>query len=47
MFFTHFQDGNPGKPGSFPKRMLLDSDYPPELIRKRAGESDQTAKKFV
>jgi hypothetical protein len=35
------------KPGSFPKRMLLDSDYPPELIRKRAGESDQSAKKFV
>ena len=35
------------KPGSFPKRMLLDCDYPPELIRKRTGESDQSAKKFV
>jgi hypothetical protein len=27
--------------------MLLDSDYPPELIRKWAGESDQTAKKVL
>ncbi|XP_045030417.1 uncharacterized protein LOC123472614 [Daphnia magna] len=35
------------KPGSYPKRMLLDSDYPQELIRKRAGGSDQLAKKFV
>ncbi len=27
------------KPGSYPKRILLDSDYPQELIRKRAGGS--------
>ncbi|KZS10434.1 Uncharacterized protein APZ42_025101 [Daphnia magna] len=35
------------KPGSYPKRMLLDSDYPQELIRKRAGGSDQLAKVCV
>jgi hypothetical protein len=34
------------KPGSYPKRMLLDSDYPQELKRKRAGGSDQLTKKL-
>ena len=35
------------KPGSYPKRMILDSVYPQELIRKRAGGNDQLAKKLV